>query len=43
MDVLTIKLVLDDVVEGLKEEEHKVVVVWGREKEPGGRECLQKV
>ncbi|MPC85392.1 hypothetical protein E2C01_080164 [Portunus trituberculatus] len=39
----TIKLVLDDVVERLEEEEDKVVVVRGREQEPGSGECLQQV
>lgn len=40
---LTIKLVLDNVVESLKKEEDKVVVLNGGEQKPGGGEGLQQV
>lgn len=40
---LTIKLVLDDIVESLKKEEHKVVVLGCREQEPACGESLQQV
>lgn len=40
---LTIKLVLDDVVEDLQEEEDQMVVLGSREEEPGGGEGLQQV
>ena len=40
---LTIKLVLNDVVEDFQEEEDQVVVLRGGEEEPGGGEGLQQV
>lgn len=40
---LTIKLILDDVVEDLQEEEDQVMVLGGGEKEPGCGEGLQEV
>lgn len=40
---LTIKLVLDDVVEDFQEEEDQVVVLGGRKEEPGGGEGLKQV
>lgn len=40
---LTIELVLDDVVEGLQQEEDQVVVLGSGEEEPGGGEGLQQV
>lgn len=40
---LTIKLVLDDVVEDLQEEEDQVMVLGGGEEEPGCGEGLQEV
>lgn len=40
---LTIKLILDDVVENLEQEENQVVVLGGGEEEPGGGESLQEV
>lgn len=39
----TIKLVLDDVVENLQEEEDQVVMLGSREEEPGCGEGLQQV
>lgn len=41
--ILTIKLILDDVVEDLQQEEDKVMVLWGGEDEPRGGESLQEV
>lgn len=40
---LTIKLVLNDIVESLEEEEDEVVVLGCREQEPGGGEGLQQM
>lgn len=40
---LTVKLVLDDVVESLKKEEHKMMILGRREQEPAGGEGLQQV
>lgn len=40
---LTIKLILDDVVEDLQEEEDQVMVLGGGEEEPGCGEGLQEV
>ena len=40
---LTVKLVLDDVVEGLKQEKDQVVVLGGREEEPIGGKGLQEM
>lgn len=40
---LTVKLVLDDIVESLEEEEDEVVVLGCRKQEPGGGEGLQQM
>lgn len=40
---LTIKLILDDVVEDLEQEEDEMVVLLRGEEEPGGGESLQEV
>lgn len=40
---LTIKLVLDNIVESLKKKEYKVMVLGCREQEPAGGESLQQV
>lgn len=40
---LTIKLVLDYIIESLEKEEDKVMVLGGREEEPAGGEGLQQV
>lgn len=41
--IFTVKLVLDYIVESLKKEEHKVMVLGCREQEPAGGEGLQQV
>lgn len=41
--VLTVKLILDDIVEDLQKEEDQVMVLGGREEEPGCGEDLQEV
>lgn len=43
VDGLTIKLILDDVVEDLQEEEDQVMLLGGGEEEPGSGEGLQEV
>lgn len=43
VDGRTIKLILDDVVEDLQEEEDQVMVLGGGEEEPGSGEGLQEV
>lgn len=40
---LTIKLILDDIVESLEKKKHEMVVLGYREQEPGGGEGLQQV
>ena len=40
---VTVKLVLDDVVQHLKQEEHQVVVGLVRQQEPGSGECFHKM
>lgn len=40
---LTVKLVLDNIVERLEKEEHEVMVLRRREQEPAGGEGLQQV
>ncbi len=40
---LTVKLVLDDIVESLEKKEHKVMVLGCREQEPAGGEGFQQV
>lgn len=40
---LTIKLVLNDIIEGLQQEEDQVVILRCRKQEPGGGERLQEM
>lgn len=40
---LTVKLILDNIVESLEKEEHKVMVLGDRVQEPAGGEGLQQV
>lgn len=41
--LLTIKLVLDNIVESLKKKENQVMVLGCREQEPAGRKGFQQV
>lgn len=43
MQVLTIELILDDVVEDLQQEENQVMVLVGGEEEAGRGKSLQEV